>query len=104
MSQRTNMWRRGAVLLGLSCLAVARPATGQEDQAAPVAPSPRELTAGHPLASRATLLDSAQRGAAAGDPVRAAAIRARLAEGDFQPGERVWLRLERRGPTVRTLI
>ena len=96
MSQATNRWRRGAVLVGLAWLAAARPATGQEDQAPPVAPPPppRELTAGHPLASRATLLDSAQRIAAAGDTVRAGAIRARLAEGDFQAGERVWLRVD----------
>ena len=98
MSQRTNMWRRGAVLLGLSWLAVVRPAAGQEDQgpppSAPVAAPPRELPAGHPLASRATLQDSAQRIAAAGDAARAAVIRARLADGDFQPGERVWMRVD----------
>ena len=86
-----------AMLLGLALLALARPAAGQEDQAPPVAPPsppPRELTTGHPLASRSALLDSVQRIAAAGDTIRAAAIRARLTEGDFQPGERIWMRVD----------
>jgi protein involved in polysaccharide export with SLBB domain len=52
------------------------------------------LTTGHPLASRAALEDSAQRIAAAGDSLRAAAIRVRLAQGDFQPGERIWMRVD----------
>jgi protein involved in polysaccharide export with SLBB domain len=84
------------MLSGLACLALAGTATGQEDQAPPVAspPAPRELTTGHPLASRASLVDSAQRIAAAGDTLRAAAIRSRLTEGDFQPGERIWMRVD----------
>jgi protein involved in polysaccharide export with SLBB domain len=97
MSQGTSRWWRGAVLLGLSWLAVARPAPGQDEQPPPQpAPpqAPREVGAGHPLASRAALVDSAQRSAAAGDTVRAAAIRARLATGDFQPGERIWMRVD----------
>src|SRR6267154_1176843 len=67
---------------------------GTRPPVAPPSPSPRELTTGHPLASRSALLDSAQRIAAAGDTLRAAAIRARLTEGDFQPGERIWMRVD----------
>jgi protein involved in polysaccharide export with SLBB domain len=96
MSRGTSPWWRGAVVLALSCLVLARPAAGQEDQAPPLAspPAPGELAAGHALASRAALLDSAQRSAAAGDTVRAAAIRARLAAGDFHPGERIWMQVD----------
>ena len=96
MSKRSGRWGRCAVLAGMWWLAVARPAAGQEDQAPPPAPppAPPEIVAGHPLATRSALLDSAQRNAAAGDTVRAAAIRTRLATGDFQPGERIWMRVD----------
>jgi len=97
MSHAPTRWWYQAMLVGLSLLALARPAAGQEDQAPPVAPpspQPREVTTGHPLASRSALLDSAQRIAAAGDTLRAAAIRARVTEGDFQAGERVWMRVD----------
>src|SRR5204862_3107972 len=79
MSQAPGRRWHQAMLLGLALLALARPAASQEDQAPPVAPPsppPRELTTGHPLASRSAVLDSAQRIAAAGDTLRAAAIRA----------------------------
>src|SRR5256885_13672630 len=94
MSVRENGWRLCLAGFAGSWLVLAQPAVGQEDQATPVAvvSQPRPVTAGHPLASRAALLDSTQRIAAAGDTLRAAAIRARLAEGGFKPGEGGWLR------------
>lgn len=79
-----------------SLLAVAPPITAQQDEGPPPpeAPPPAPLSVGHPLASRAALQDTTRRVAAAGDTLRAAAIRSRLEEGDFKPGERVWLRVD----------
>src|SRR5207248_1593070 len=54
MSHAPTRWWYQAMLVGLSLLALARPAAGQEDQAPPVAPPsppPREGPTGHPLAS-----------------------------------------------------
>src|SRR5690348_15797804 len=95
MRRTTSWWWPGAVVLGLSLASLARPAAGQEDQAAPAGPPPpRGLTTGHPLASRDARGDSGRCIAAAGDTLRAAAIRTRLSDRDFQPGERIWMRVD----------
>jgi len=88
--------RRLTIVVGL-LLAVVPPVGAQQDDA-PLPPDAQPqvspLSVGHPLASRAALEDTTRRIAAAGDTLRAAAIRSRLEEGDFKPGERVWLRVD----------
>ncbi len=98
MSERVNIWERGVTVAVCVLLALAPPAAAQEGDAPPppdtppVASGPQSV--GHPLASRAALQDTTRRIAAAGDTLRAAAIRSRLEEGDFKPGERVWMRVD----------
>ena len=73
-----------ALLAAIWSLAVATPAMAQDHAGDP----------DRPLATRQALETAAGQLEAKGDSQRAAAIRARLVEGDFQPGDRVLLRVD----------
>src|SRR6266516_6792997 len=68
-----------ALFAAVWSLAVATPAMAQDHAGDP----------DRPLATRRVLETAAGQLEAKGDSQRAAAIRARLVEGDFQPGDRV---------------
>src|SRR5213596_640664 len=73
-----------ALFAAVWSLAVATPAMAQDHAGDP----------DRPLATRQVLETAAGQLEAKGDSQRAAAIRARLADGDFQPGDRVLLRVD----------